>query len=115
MAAPFQFLVHLVQQHVGQQRRDWATLRRFLVSLHRHPVVHYPNLKVSSDQPQYGFVLDTLRQSVHKHVVVDPIKELLQVNINHDPVTVLHMALRFKHGVMRKTVLASFTFRWSRS
>jgi hypothetical protein len=33
--------------------------------------------------------------------VIDPVEELLQIDIDHHPVTVLHVAPRREHGVVR--------------
>src|SRR5262249_17721126 len=38
MPASLQLLVHLVQEHVGQERRQRAALRRSFLTLHHHPV-----------------------------------------------------------------------------
>jgi hypothetical protein len=40
-------------------------------------------------------------QPVHQHVVIDPVEELLQVHIDHDPVALLHMLLCLAHRIMR--------------
>jgi hypothetical protein len=37
----------------------------------------------------------------HQDVVIDPIEELLQIHIDHHPVTVLHVALCIEHRVVR--------------
>src|SRR6266702_3954423 len=39
MATPLQFPIHLVQQYIGQQRRQWPALRRALT-----PLLHYAAL-----------------------------------------------------------------------
>ena len=40
-------------------------------------------------------------QTVDQDVVVDPVEELLQVHIHHDPPPGLHVRLRRQDGVVR--------------
>ena len=63
--------------------------------------VHEPGLQIAANQLEYCLVADPLAQPVHQDVVIHPVKELLQVHIDHHPVAVLHMALRLQHCVMR--------------
>ena len=81
--ALLQLLVHLVEEHVRQQRRKGAALRRPLVPLHHHPVRHDAGLEVAADESQHPLVRDPSRQLPHQHVVVDPVEELLQVHVHH--------------------------------
>ena len=41
------------------------------------------------------------RKTVDQDVVVDPVEELLQVHVHHDPPARLHVRLRREHGVVR--------------
>jgi hypothetical protein len=101
MAPPLQLLVHLVQQHVGQQRRQRPALRRALISLLHHAIAHDPAVQVRPDQPDHSGVADALVQPVNQNVVVDPVEELLQVHVHHNPPTGLHVRLRGKHRILR--------------
>ncbi|CAH1747837.1 protein of unknown function [Thauera humireducens] len=101
MPPPLQFPIHLVEQHIGQQRRQRPALRRALKPLHDHAATHDPGHEVTTDQPQHGLVLDSPRQAFHQDVVIDPVEELLQIHIDHHPVTVLHVALCIEHRVVR--------------
>jgi hypothetical protein len=100
VAASLQFPIHFVQQHVGQQRRERPALRRSFVALHDHAVVHDASVEVSPNQPQYGLVVYPLGQPIHEHVVIDPVEELLQIDIHHHPPAFLHMALCLQHGIV---------------
>jgi hypothetical protein len=59
-----------------------------------------PASKVATDQSQHPLVLDALRQSPHDHIVIDAIEELLEVDIDHDPLSFLDVPLRFAHGTV---------------
>jgi len=51
VAPSLQFPIHLVEQHVGQERRQRSALRRPLVARHDHAAIHDPGHKVTTDQP----------------------------------------------------------------
>ena len=93
--------VHLVQQHVGQQRTQGATLRRSLVPLDHHAISHDPGVQVGAHQPQHRRVRYPPAQPLHQDVVVHAIKELLQVHIHHHPAARLHVAAGLSHRVVR--------------
>src|SRR5271157_2384229 len=64
MAAPFQFAVQIAHAP--------------------HPAFHQSRFQIAPDQLQHPFVLHPARHSRHQHIVVHPVKELLQVDV-HDP------------------------------
>ena len=101
VAPAFQLPIHFVQQHVGQQRAQRPALRRALHPLAANPVRHDARLQVAPDQPQLRLVRDALGQPVHQDVVVDAVKELLQVHVHHRPAARLHVLLRCQHRAMR--------------
>ena len=76
-------------------------MRRALLTLRDHPVVHDAGIKVGTDQPKYSCLPDMPLQTAHEHVVIDPIKELLQIDIDHEPVSILHMLLCCEHRLTR--------------
>jgi len=76
-------------------------LRGALKALHDDAVVHDASVEVAPNQPQHGLVVDPLRQSILEHVVIDPIEELLQINIHHHPPARLHMTLRLQPRIVR--------------
>src|SRR6266849_4061343 len=57
-----------------------------------------------------------LGNPIHEHVVVDPVKELLQVKIDHNPKAFLRVALCFSHRIMctsaRTEAVAELRERW---
>jgi len=101
MAPLLQFLVHEVEEHVGQERRDRSSLRSPLVSLHDHPVDHDPCFQVPADQPQHPFVLDPLRQFPHQDVPVDPVEKSFQINVNDPAAALLDVPLCTPYGIVR--------------
>ncbi|MBM3288190.1 MAG: recombinase family protein [Candidatus Eisenbacteria bacterium] len=76
----------------GSQR---PALRSPLVSLDHHAVLHDPRLKHPADDPQHALVGDPSGQASHQYVVVDPVKELLQIHIHHDRPALGHVLRRF--------------------
>jgi hypothetical protein len=101
VAAPLQFLVYLVKQHVGQQRRQRPTWRRPPSSLLHHAIAHDPAVEVRPDQPDDSGGVDAFAQAAHENVVVDPIEELLQVHVHHDSQPRLHVRQRGQYRVLR--------------
>ena len=51
VATSLHFPVNFVQQHIGQERREWATLRCTLIPLCYHSVNHDSCFKISTYQP----------------------------------------------------------------
>jgi site-specific DNA recombinase len=80
---------------------EWPALRRPLIPLHHHPIAHDSGVQVRPDQPQHCGVLDALPEPVHQDVVVDPVEELLQVHVHHDPPSRLHVRLRGQNRIVR--------------
>jgi hypothetical protein len=83
------------------QWRQRPTLRRALMSLHRHAVSHDPGHEVAADQSQRAAVPDPPRQPLHQHVVVHPVEELRQVHVGHPAPARLDVALRRPHRIVR--------------
>ena len=103
MSASLQFLVHVVQEDVRQERREGPTLRRPLGALLDNAVRHDPGFEISANEREHPTVRNPLRQLPHEHRMVDPIKELRQIDIHHPAPPFLHVALRLTHRVMRPT------------
>ena len=75
-------------------------LRRAFFRLHHYPVHHHAAVQVRSDEFQHAFVLHHSHNSRHQHIVVDPVKELLQVYIHHPVVPFSDVLPRLLHGLM---------------
>jgi hypothetical protein len=81
--------------------REGPTLRRAFVPLDHHPVCEHARLEVAADQPQHPTIRYPSGQPSHQDVVVDPVEELLQIDVHHKAAAFLHRGLRAKHGVVR--------------
>ena len=65
----------------------------------RHPMIPlFRYARISRITPASSM---RLPQPVHQDVVVDPVEELLQVHVHHDPPPRLHVRLRGQHRVVR--------------
>src|SRR5690606_12535110 len=89
VSTSLQLLIHLVQQDVCKQGRQWPSLRRPFMAFHHYAVGHDTRLQVATDKPQHPLVIHSAGHSVHEDVVVDPVEELLQVDIHHDASPIL--------------------------
>ena len=99
-----QYKTHLKQLKLkGLQPKTIDAYSRAFPALQHHATVHQSGLEIAANQPQYRTVVDPLAQSVHQDVVVDPVKELLQVHVHHRPLTFLHIPLGLLHRVMRSS------------
>src|SRR3989337_2863858 len=71
---PFQLLVQIVQQDVGEQRRQRAALRGpFLPGL-RDSLDHHPGGEIPPDQTKEPLVSDPSGHSCHQHIVVHTVE-----------------------------------------
>ena len=70
MTATLQLFVDFIKKHVGQQRRQGATLRCPLVAIHHDSVRHHAGIQVATDQHQHSIILDSSGQPSHQHIVV---------------------------------------------
>src|SRR5580700_10411464 len=67
----FQFMVQIVEQDVGKERRKWAALRRALGARLDQPITHHSGFQEPSDQLQHSYIADLPRHPRHQHVMVD--------------------------------------------
>ncbi len=80
----FELLVQIIQQQIGEQRRQRAALRRTLVSHGADAVLHHPRRQKAADDAQQALVADAPCQAGHQHIVVDPVEKFFEVEIDHD-------------------------------
>src|SRR5216684_2283248 len=102
MAALLQFLVQHVQHQVRQQRRERPALRRALLRRADQPIRQHARGQKAADQLQDALVGCPLGHQPHQDIVVDPVEELLQVDIHHDVVAGRNVRLRLRHRLMRR-------------
>jgi hypothetical protein len=81
MSPPFQLLVQLIEQDIGEQRRERRSLRGSLFLYPDDPLVHATGGKIPPDQAEESFVFYPPGHSCHQHVVVNGIEEFFQVKI----------------------------------
>jgi hypothetical protein len=94
VAAAFELPVQIIQQQIGEQRRQWAApvqargrlLRRALVSRGADAMLHHPRRQKAADDPQQAFVADAPRQVAHHHIVIDPVEKLFEIQIDNNVV-----------------------------
>src|SRR3990170_386922 len=82
VAPPFQLLIQIVQQDVGEQRRQRAALRGPFFAGWRDSFDHRTGGEVPPDQPKETLVSDPSGPPCHQHVVVHTFKNLPQINIH---------------------------------
>src|SRR5690606_17793507 len=86
MPTSLQFLVQIVQQDVGQQRRQRPALRRADLAWLDALTYPYARAQVAPDQRQQPLVAHPPGHPGHQGVVLDVVEELLQVQIARDPI-----------------------------
>ena len=59
-------------------------MRRALVPCQASPVLHQPRFEEAADDAQQALVADAPGQARHHHVVVDPVEEFLQIEVDDD-------------------------------
>ncbi len=64
-------------------------------------VLNHPRRQKAADDPQQALVADAPRQAAHHHIVVDPVEEALDVEIEHPVVTPAALA-SLVHGIDRR-------------
>ncbi|KTC43601.1 hypothetical protein AO262_27075 [Pseudomonas fluorescens ABAC62] len=100
MTPTFQLSVEFVGQDVRQQRRERAALRRPLLPSADDPTRHDSSLEVAANQPEHPLVFDLTLDVGHQYIVVDPIKELLQIKFHTPAVSHSHMGAGCFDGLM---------------
>ena len=66
-------------------------------------VRHHAGFEIPPDQCQHACVVDLRRQLAHQQVVVDPIEELLQIEVHHPALAARHILLRATQRLMGRT------------
>jgi site-specific DNA recombinase len=94
VAPPLQFLVQLIQQQVTQQGGQRPTLWCPLVALHKRSVLQHSCFQEAPDDPQQAFVFHSTCETAHQYIVINPVEELLQVDIHDDLSPLGHVLLR---------------------
>jgi len=101
VAPSFQFLVEVVKQDIGQQRRQRPALRSAFDRRTKAVGTQDTRSQVGVDQPLQALIRHFPTDAGHQNVMVHFVKELLQVQINHPLATVLLVGQGLMHGIMR--------------
>src|ERR1700737_906121 len=97
-----QFAVEFVEHEVTQQWRKRSSLRSSFHAGADQSVLSHPRIEECPDELQQPLVLDALGKLAHQFVMIDSIKELFQIEINHPSAALRNIPLRLSHGVMRR-------------
>ena len=81
----------LIQQHIGQQRREWAALGRPFRTFQHHTAIHNARTKVGADPPDDASIVHALAQAVKQDIVVN----------DHTVVALLCVSLGCQHRIPR--------------
>ncbi len=93
--------VPIVGNYLMRSGSEWPALRRPLRALLDQPVTHHPRFQEPSDQFEHSYIADLPCHPCHEHVVIDPIEELLQIDVHHPALSLTDVALCFAHRLMR--------------
>ena len=64
-------------------------------------MIHDAAVQIRPDQPDHAGVIDVFPETVDQDVMIDPVKELRQVNVDYDSPARLDVRLRGQHRIMR--------------
>src|SRR6185312_6142820 len=103
VSAALQLAVEFIEHEVTQQWRKRSSLRSSFHAGADQSVLHHPGIEQCPDELQQPLVLDALGDLAHQFVVIDSIKELFQIEIDHPSVTLRDVLLRLSHSVMRRS------------
>jgi site-specific DNA recombinase len=76
------------------------TLRRALRSRLHQPLAHHPSPQEPSDQLQHTSIAHLPGHPRHQHIVIDPIEELLQIDVYHPALSFADIALRLANRLV---------------
>src|SRR5690349_5625034 len=100
VAASLKFLIQFVQYQVRQDGRKRTALWRPLSTLLEEPGVKHACRQECPNKSEHSSVGNTFRDFGHQLVMVDPVEEFFQVNIDAPVVTLADVGLRPGHGLM---------------
>src|SRR5262249_35180068 len=102
MTPALQLPVEFVEHEVTEQWRKRTSLWSPFHARTDQPVLHHPGIQECPDEFQQPLVLDPLGDLTHQSVVIDPIEEFLQIEINAPAATFGDVLLRLCHRLMSR-------------
>jgi len=100
MPTAFQFLIKIIQQNIGEQRRERTALRRSFCPLTFHPSLQQPRLQIPAYETKEARILHLAGHASHKHIVIHPVKEFLQIHVHHPTTPPAHIVASSKNRLM---------------
>src|SRR5467141_3460746 len=100
VAATLKLAIQFIQDEVQEQGRERTALRGPFPAPLEQPAIEHTSRQVSPDHPENPPVRDPRRYPCHQPVVIDPVKELCQVDIHDKPVAFDDVGLRLRHRLM---------------
>src|SRR5215475_4836927 len=97
-----QLAVEFVENEVTEQWRKRSSLRSSFHARADQSILHHPGIEERPDELQQPLVLDALGNLTHQFVMIDPIEEFFQIEIDHPAVACSDILLRLSHGLMRR-------------
>jgi hypothetical protein len=94
MTTTFKFLVKNIKNYIGQKGGKWTALGSAFSLETCQSIGHHARIQKSSDELQNPFVPDAFGKKGHQYVMIDAIKELLQVNVHNPTISCLYVFLR---------------------
>src|SRR5713101_6502522 len=85
VAATLKFAIQFIQHEIREQGREWTALRGPFSAFLEQPAIEHTSRQVSPDEPKNPPIRNPRRYACHQPVVIDPVKELCQVDIHDKP------------------------------
>ncbi len=104
MASPLQFFIQVVQHQVGEQWRQWTALRGAFLRRFPLGVEHDATFQIPVDELKDPAILGSSFDFVHQLIVIDAVKELLQVHVDHPFIAVVDVFLRLGYRLVGRAL-----------
>jgi site-specific DNA recombinase len=92
------------QNYLLCKRRERSTLRRSFLGRTHQPILHYSSSQERTDQLQQPLIADPFGNLCEQSVVVDPVKEFLEIQIHHPAIAFGLILLRLLHRLMCRSL-----------
>src|SRR5712691_8198349 len=100
VAATLKLAIQFIQDEVREQGRERTALRGPFPAPLEQPAIEHTSRQVSPDEPKNPPIRNPRRYACHQPVVIDPVKELCQVDIHDKPIAFNDAGLRLRHRLV---------------
>jgi hypothetical protein len=100
VAATLKLAIQFIQDEVREQGRERTALRGPFPAPLEQPAIEHTSRQVSPDEPKNPPIRNPRRYPCHQPVVIDPVKELCQVDIHDKPIAFNDVGLRLRHRLV---------------